>query len=395
MTMPGPGSTAPSVYSTPGAGSQRLRPPAGSASPVTPATEGLSPPPTGPFGPPRGLPGAQAPGGAPRFESARSGGGAGARLEEERSESAGSEEEEDTSSSHTRRSRRSSTFNLRGSLRDRDGGDQGGGGDPPGPDGPASQQANDLSAAFLQALKSATSNRDPRVTLDKAPDLFEEYPNWRFGAQGAILKCGIRALKAMAYIRSLDVLPDEALLVSGDDEDMLQLDIQLFGALTSSLAKGGKRQARYSTIIQAEVPFGAGRAAFRRLDRLYRFEGTIRATYVATHLVKLSTAGCDNMGEVGPHITGIRTDLHILAAAHQPSPPSMTLQLLKDALAKVTEVAATMAQFETIPEQDQTPEELLREALRQPSSEEGAQGRRPTERHAGAHSWGWRPQRRR
>ena len=76
------------------------------------------------------------------------------------------------------------------------------------------------------------------------------------------------------------------------------------------------------------------------------FDECIEPTYAATHLVTSSTAGCSSMNDLGQYITGIRTDLHILAAAGQPSPPSMTLQLVKGALSKVTEAAATLAQFE-------------------------------------------------
>ena len=113
-------------------------------------------------------------------------------------------------------------------------------------------------------------DRMPRLSLSKVPEKTYLYPQWREEVESAILASGIGARTARIYVGQMNNWTHEALIMVPDDENYANLDVVLYNEIIKAM-----KSTRFATDIQtftSTMPSGSGRAAFRQLDHLQRFE---------------------------------------------------------------------------------------------------------------------------
>ena len=137
-------------------------------------------------------------------------------------------------------------------------------------------------AELLQNISGHVVGRDPRIVLRNAPEDFAGFVDWAGHVRSTVLTAGVDPERTLRYLRRMfdSSVEPEALLESRGKEEM-SLDIRLFSALQASL-QNGPTARRYASGINRECTFensrfGAGRFAWRLLEKHYRHTARIMA----------------------------------------------------------------------------------------------------------------------
>ena len=110
--------------------------------------------------------------------------------------------------------------------------------------------------------------KEPRLTLGKVPERFDEYPEYRYTILSGVRQCGLRSKDVDKFLTQLEVGRPHRY---GDDEseEIMALDNKLFDQIIKGLTTG-RRNKRIATRIRAKCVLGHGRSALRFLDKKFR-----------------------------------------------------------------------------------------------------------------------------
>ena len=121
----------------------------------------------------------------------------------------------------------------------------------------------------------------------------EDYDAWRHATRAEIAGFGADPERAMAYVGALDqpdLYPPEDLRRAIEEQpEMRMLDVRLYAAILACL-RGSMQQAAEERIC-AQVPFGAGGLALRKLDTWFNHGSKKRKAAATRRLLALKPAG--------------------------------------------------------------------------------------------------------
>ena len=121
----------------------------------------------------------------------------------------------------------------------------------------------------------------------------EEYEAWRHSVKAEVAGVGPDPARTMAYIAALDQ-PDlypaaELTKVIDERSDLKALDLRLYAAILACLK--GTMQRAAGARLRAQVPFGAGGLALRKLDAWFNHGAKRRRAAAVRQLIALKPSG--------------------------------------------------------------------------------------------------------
>lgn len=152
--------------------------------------------------------------------------------------------------------------------------------------------------------------KDPRLQLPKVPELFSEFPGWVADLEGKLLVCGIGSRKARIFMHEMNTWSEGRLKEIPEDEAAADLDAKLYEQVIGAMK--GTTLTLYVTEFQTEIPVGAGRLAYRRLQTKMRFEAELLAETAEANLDKRT---CANVNGLGKSMQETKYDKFILKMA--------------------------------------------------------------------------------
>ena len=158
--------------------------------------------------------------------------------------------------------------------------------------------------------------------------------DWAAHVRSTVLTASVDPERTLRYLKLMFDSPVEAeTMLEGRGKEETSLDIRLFAGL-QGLLQSGPVARRFGRTIDRECTFengryGAGRFAWRLLEKQYRHTARIMAQEAAA---KLHKEWCSGIGNLSAYLDMLETNLAILERCKEAISESMLLQILEERL---------------------------------------------------------------
>lgn len=198
-------------------------------------------------------------------------------------------------------------------------------------------------------------NPDKELKFESVPATSDVYAPWRIGMKVHILgKYSTKGSQIRKFLQDIEDQDEETLSMykMTDFEDTLESKLYtgIFEALKS------KDHAEFKLELESACTFGRGRQALKKLDWNFQYEGDKLATKHAREMIRTK---CEGMPNVSPHAKKFRFSIYVLKVNGTPVQENMALELLKESVNHISELANALEVFDARPIAEKTTKLLL------------------------------------